>query len=302
MTRHRRSETGIPFYFSLILIAASSMGYANEKNFIGFRQKCKSEENQGPETSPQSPPLTIDDPDTPGCNRIEINVTFDGDFSKGESSRSWPLVDLNYGIGDNLQLKYEVPYIYDTDGHGTTSEWGDPKAGVKYHFYENEQQELNISAYPQVEWVHSKSERGHIVTLPFLLSKKVAQTAKGDIITALNLGYTIAHNIDMKNALTISAGIGTPLTKDIGLMGEISSQQAIGHLPEERREQIIFANLGFLGTLTPSLKLFGSLGSSLVSSDEKQHVYALAGVRWISEGQSSHDVEQDHESRSGIHE
>jgi len=290
MTRHRCCEPGIPLYLGILLITSSSRVYANEKSFMGFRETCKSEEARGPETAPQSPPLTIDDPDTPGCNRIEINVTFDGDFSKGESSRAWPLVDLNYGIGDNLQLKYEIPYIYNTEGHETTSEWGDSKAGVKYHFYENEQQELNISVYPQMEWAHSKSERGRIVTLPILLSKKVAKTAKGDVMFGSNLGYII----DTKNAVTIAAGIGAPLTKDIGLMGEISSKQAISHLPKERREQIFFANLGFLATLTPGLKLYASLGSSLVSSDEKQHVYALAGVRWNSE------VEQDLERRNEI--
>lgn len=300
MIRHRRSETGILFYYGVILMIASSISYAKENGFIGFRDHCKSEQAKGPETSPQSPPLSIDDPETPGCNRIEFNVTFDGDFSKGESSREEPLVDLNYGIGDNLQLKYEIPHINDAEGHETTSEWGDSKAGIKYHFYENEKQELNIAVYPQVEWVKSKFEHGHILSLPILLSKKVGQTELGELVFASNLGYHSARNLDMKDMVTMAVGMGAPLTEDIGVMGEISSKQTLSRLPEEGREQIIFANLGLMGTIAPSLKLYASVGSSLVSSDDKQHVYALAGIRWNSESQTSSDTEQGFEKRNLI--
>lgn len=284
----------------ICLLSAPSFSFAKDSNFIGFRSKCKYEEAHGPETAPQSPPLSIDDPETPGCNHIEINLTFDGDFAKGEASREVPLLDLNYGIGDNLQLKYEIPRMNDTQGDETTSDWGGSKVGLKYHFYGNEQQELNISVYPQIEWVESKSEHGHIMSLPVLLSQKLGQTALGDVIFASNLGYHSALKLDTKDFLTISVGLGAPLTKDIGIMGELSSKQALGRLPNEKREQLVFANLGFMLTMSASFKLYASAGSSVASSDDKHHVYALAGLRWNSEDPGNPDDGNEHETRRAI--
>src|ERR1700722_854589 len=56
------------------------------------------------------PPLLTDDPDTPGPNHWEINVA---EWSQ-EINRAWllatPLLDMNYGVGDHIHLKYQVQF------------------------------------------------------------------------------------------------------------------------------------------------------------------------------------------------
>jgi len=57
------------------------------------------------------PPLLTDDTDTPGPNHWEINVAGTSEKTSDGWKFEVPLLDLNYGIGEHLQLKYEVPLV-----------------------------------------------------------------------------------------------------------------------------------------------------------------------------------------------
>ena len=61
------------------------------------------------------PPLLTDDPGTPGKRNWEINIASTHFRSPGEHEFEAPLLDINYGLGDRIQLKYEVPYLFDSD-------------------------------------------------------------------------------------------------------------------------------------------------------------------------------------------
>jgi hypothetical protein len=56
-------------------------------------------------------PFKTDDPETPGNKHWEINFGWLGERSAGEGSYSMPDVDLNYGLGDRIQLKFELPIV-----------------------------------------------------------------------------------------------------------------------------------------------------------------------------------------------
>ena len=101
-----------------------------------------------------SPPMVSDDTGTPGNGNWEINVVVDGDVSKDSKAFELPLIDINYGIGDRLQLKYEVPYVvtwnarFDENGERTTEQASgvsSSKVGVKYRFYGNDQSGLALA-------------------------------------------------------------------------------------------------------------------------------------------------------------
>jgi hypothetical protein len=55
------------------------------------------------------PPLVTDDPGTPGPGHWELNAALTVEHDDRESIYEVPLVDLNYGVGDRLQLKVELP-------------------------------------------------------------------------------------------------------------------------------------------------------------------------------------------------
>ena len=55
------------------------------------------------------PPFRTDDPDTPGNRHWEINFGFIGDRNPGTGAYQLPDFDINYGLGERVQLKYELP-------------------------------------------------------------------------------------------------------------------------------------------------------------------------------------------------
>jgi hypothetical protein len=55
------------------------------------------------------PPFRSDDPDTPENRNWEINTVLVGDRNPSEGFYETPNIDINYGLGNRVQLKYEVP-------------------------------------------------------------------------------------------------------------------------------------------------------------------------------------------------
>jgi hypothetical protein len=55
------------------------------------------------------PPFRTDDPETPGNKHWEINFGWIGDRNPGAGAYQVPDFDINYGLGDRIQLKYELP-------------------------------------------------------------------------------------------------------------------------------------------------------------------------------------------------
>src|SRR6266480_1310266 len=57
------------------------------------------------------PPLITDDPDTPGPGYWEINFSTLFEKSRRERRFELPRLDLNYGVGRRIQLKFEMPWL-----------------------------------------------------------------------------------------------------------------------------------------------------------------------------------------------
>ena len=127
------------------------------------------------------PPLLTDDPGTPGRNNWEINVGYTADRQQGDNYYETPILDMNYGWGNRVQLKYEMPFVYNSTNNGPSQSGpGDSKFGVKIRFFENETLDLDISSYPQVEVNNTdNSVRRHLVSqgpmflLPIEITKKL---------------------------------------------------------------------------------------------------------------------------------
>jgi hypothetical protein len=133
----------------------------------------------------QSPPMITDDPGTPGDRRWEINVGWG--FERAGSSHAEheaPLLDINYGIGERLQVKYEVPWIV-VEGEG--SGLGNSMLGVKWRFLDQGEAGWQMSTYPQVVLRNPGSrsvergfaEDGTTVLLPFQFERGFESHAVG---------------------------------------------------------------------------------------------------------------------------
>jgi hypothetical protein len=110
------------------------------------------------------PPMITDDPGTPGNGNWEINLAVTrrhGDFG---SEYELPLLDVNYGLGDHVQLKYEVPFVWIRDREGgSRSGVGNPLFGLKVRFVDSGPRGWQVSTYPQVQthsFASSSERRG----------------------------------------------------------------------------------------------------------------------------------------------
>jgi hypothetical protein len=254
-------------------------------HFVTF--KCALDKQEGPESTAQSPPLNVDDPGTPGCNQWEANLVADGDLSSGQRNLELPLLDLNYGIGDNLQLKYEIPYVSQQASGVKNSAIGESKVGLKYMFYENEEADLQLAVYPQLSFASPDntavdkgiSTPGKVLTLPLLYTQKIGENRLGNINLTANLGYNLSTKSDITNFVNAAIGIAVPVHRKIAIMGEISSQQGTAKLEFDSRQSLVKLNAGLIATVSRTVLIFASAGRSVYTSDQNPHSYVLAGLR-----------------------
>ena len=107
------------------------------------------------------PPMLTDDPGTPGDKHWEINTAWIMTQTRsGDRSMALPLLDINYGVGAHLQLKYEVPWLVThATGEKTKSGLGDSEIGVKWRFLDEENNHVDVSTYPQFSFNNLTSSR-----------------------------------------------------------------------------------------------------------------------------------------------
>ncbi len=103
-------------------------------------------------TGMAGPPLETDDPDTPGANRWEINLSSPF-VTRNDVWLFQPLFDINYGVGDRVQLKLKPrAMVLDEPGEGTRAGAGNIQVGVKWRFLEQERHGVSLSVYPQADF------------------------------------------------------------------------------------------------------------------------------------------------------
>jgi hypothetical protein len=98
------------------------------------------------------PPFLTNDPGTPGDGHWEINVAAAPTLAHGIDSYQLPQFDFNYGVGERVQLTYEVPYVVASmPGEPHHSGWSNAFPGVKWRFLDQGENGWQLSTFPQVE-------------------------------------------------------------------------------------------------------------------------------------------------------
>ena len=109
------------------------------------------------------PPLITDDPDTPGPGYWEINIAVLTEKTRAQKHVEVPRVDLNYGVGRRIQLKFEMPWVaLQHEEQRTETGAGKATVGVKWRFIGQEGERIAWSIYPQLDFnmAHSSVTRG----------------------------------------------------------------------------------------------------------------------------------------------
>jgi hypothetical protein len=97
------------------------------------------------------PPYYTNDPGTPGPFNWEINVGYMPFLYSDQSVSHTPDVDINFGIGERIQLTYENAWLrVKNPSKPTEYGLGQSNPGVKWRFYDAGESGLSISVFPQL--------------------------------------------------------------------------------------------------------------------------------------------------------
>jgi len=212
-----------------------------------------------PTIAQAGPPLLTDDPDTPRNGHWEINVAWT--LSRNQTSRLFatPLIDINYGLGQRLQLKAEIPWLILKDQQrGTQSGMGSANMGVKWRFLDKAQHGFDMSTYPQLEIRTSASsarrgliEQGAELRLPIEMSREL-----GPVTIDGEIGYQFVQR--EKDEVVYGLAVGREINKRLELLAEIH-----GAAKRDFADDELIFNVGGRFKMSKHYTLLFSSGRSL---------------------------------------
>jgi hypothetical protein len=142
------------------------------------------------------PPYYTNDPGTPGHLNWEINLGYMPFLYSNQSVSHTPDVDINFGVGERIQLTYENAWLrVHNPGSKTEFGLGQSNPGVKWRFYDAGESGLSVSVFPQFFLNNPNDAVRRGITspsqsflLPFEFSKKF-----GPVDVDYEIGYQAVH-------------------------------------------------------------------------------------------------------------
>jgi hypothetical protein len=224
------------------------------------------------------PPLVADDPGTPGDGRWEINLATIG----SNSYRHWDVsafdADINYGWGDDAQLKLDVPLAYAKDtGSGWKSGLGSIGVGVKWRFVDmGDEHGFSMSTYPQYlsGWSGYSRRHGLAADRPEFFLPIEAAAEVGEFAFAAEAGRTFVRREPDEWEAGLAASHAC-------FGGQVTCLVELHHTWAPHNSQTLL-NLGFRRSLNPSLALLGSVGREFgVDTPERQRLAFYLGFQIV---------------------
>ena len=171
------------------------------------------------------PPFYTNDPGTPGPFNWEINIGYMPFFYSNQSVSHTPDVDINFGIGDRIQLTYESAWLrVQNPGSATKFGMNQSNPGVKWRFYDGGEDGLSVSVFPQffLNNPNNAVSRGIAPEADYFLLPVEFSRKFGPIDVDYEIGYQFAHK--GPDAWLTGLVIGHALTKKLELDAEVYAQ------------------------------------------------------------------------------
>jgi hypothetical protein len=221
------------------------------------------------------PPLETDDPGTPGNGHWELNLAATLEHTSGGTLYEAPLGDANYGLGERIQLKLELPLLVES-GENTGAGLGNPVMGVKWRFLDDSSSQLAISTYPQFEFtspilpLDDTAEDGSALLLPLELA-----LPWGSCGANAEMGYRIVHKRGDETIYGLA--LGCHATGTLELLSECNGSAA------QSRPGELICQVGVRQAVGQHFTVLGALGRG-VSGDEAERprakLYVGLQSRW----------------------
>jgi hypothetical protein len=219
------------------------------------------------------PPLLTDDPGTPGDGNWEINLAFAVESLEDETTFEAPLLDINYGVGDTIQLKFELPWIFlHQDGDGTKNGLGNSAFGIKWRFLDEDPDGLSMSVYPQFQFRNptSSGDRGIVDERMELFLPVQAQKTFGAVSVNPEIGLLVREG--QRDQWVYGLAVGYQASPDVDLLGELH-----GTALTDMSDYDAVVNLGLRWHLDDMFTLLASAGTQLFRSGSVRNETEFVG-------------------------
>lgn len=223
------------------------------------------------------PPMITDDPGTPGNGKWENNFAVTFEHRSGETLYEVPQIDLNYGLGDHLQLNLQIaPTVLEKDGQGAIGGLGGTQAAVKWRFLDEDNGGVDMSMYPRIIFNITESsarrglsEDGTRFQIPFQAAKSFwrfhADAEFGPLVSTVGRSEWLYGVVG-----------GFDLTKTTGLMAELH-----GTGRSNFTEQTVTLNFGMRHELDKAHILIVSLGHEVHTPNESLALVGYLGMQFL---------------------
>jgi hypothetical protein len=223
------------------------------------------------------PPMITDDPGTPGNRKWEINLSVAFEHRPNETSYDSPGIDLNYGVGENIQLTLQGgPVLLKRHGQGVISGLGGTEAAVKWRFLDEEKCGFDVSTFPRVIFniTPSSARRGLADDgTRFQIPFQVAKTF-GKFHADAEFG-PVASTVGRSEFVYGIVG-GVELAKTTMVMGEVRATSRSNFTRD-----IWAVNFGLRHNLSASHILIASLGYEIHNPEEARALIGYLGVQLL---------------------
>jgi hypothetical protein len=223
------------------------------------------------------PPLLTDDPGTPGNRHWEINVGFTFDRSRSALDFETPRIDFNYGLGERIQLKYELPWVVlNPSGQPGRDGLGNSLLGVKWRYVDEEKRGISVSLYPQLEFNNPTTsadrglvERGTQFLLPIEMARRF-----GPLDVNWEVGYRFRQQ--EKDEWLYGLAFGRHLHSRLELLGELH-----GTVRRDLQEDEMVFDVGGRWQLRGPLVLLFATGRAIRGTgSEKSTWFGYVGMQF----------------------
>jgi hypothetical protein len=224
------------------------------------------------------PPMLTDDAGTPGDGVWEINFAYLEERNQQERLRSFPHIDINYGLGDHVQLKYETGWVYTGPSNGESIRSGldNSLLGLKWRFLDQERGGVDVSVYPQLEVENPTGsvERGIVDPGPNLFLPFEIGHSFGKVKVVGELGYQYLRTQTDEWVAGLLAAVD--VSESLELMMEV-------HRVSDKllNGGDVVLNAGLRAPLSSRFRLLASVGTGLTNGPETPSFLAYLGVQMI---------------------
>ena len=222
--------------------------------------------------------MITDDPGTPGNRKWEINLAIAFQHRSDKTSYDLPAIDLNYGVGERIQLTLQTaPVLLTRDDHGPIGGLGGTEAAVKWRFLDQEKSGFDMSMFPRVIFNVTQSsvrrglaEDGTRFQIPFQIAKTF-----GRFHADAELG-PVGISVGRSEWLYGIVG-GYDLAKPTMLMAELHGTSRMN-----LTRDVLTVNVGLRHQFTETRILIASLGHELrTPGDEPLALIGYFGMQLV---------------------